>query len=240
MKMTDNEGFDIFYLRDDNIKKEENDAHEHDLKKKENVSVSDAEILRNNKTVEIIKFAILILILITSTVAMIFAIRIYYTQSDTQQIVFPGNVMEYENQPAGDIVVDTAEEIDVAEIFTTQVYIDLSPEVVQQPGNATTENKNPSAAVSTTKVSEVTTVKTEAEQTTVVATTQKTSGRININIASVDELMTLDGIGEKKANAIISYRNENGAFLSVDELLEVDGIGEKTVEKLRPYITVDY
>lgn len=52
--------------------------------------------------------------------------------------------------------------------------------------------------------------------------------------------MTLEGIGEKKADAIIEYRIENGAFLSVDELLEVDGIGEGLLEKNRTRITVDY
>ena len=61
---------------------------------------------------------------------------------------------------------------------------------------------------------------------------------ININSASVDELMLLDGIGETKANAIVEYRNANGYFTSVDELLNVSGIGEKTLEKIRDSCTV--
>lgn len=61
---------------------------------------------------------------------------------------------------------------------------------------------------------------------------------VNINTADITELQTLDGIGEKKAAAIIEYREQNGGFSSVDELTEVSGIGEKTLNKLRGKITV--
>lgn len=63
-------------------------------------------------------------------------------------------------------------------------------------------------------------------------------GKININTASVSELMTLDGIGEVKAKAIVEYRQVNGYFKSVDDLILVSGIGEKTLEKNRDRITV--
>ena len=241
LRMTDNEGFDIFYLRDDNIKKEENDAREHDVKKGEKKPENDIVTEKCRRTVEIIKFVLLVMILITSTVAMIFSIRIYYTQSNTQNLVFPQSVMDKTDTSLGDIVIDTADDIDIGELFTTQVYVDLSPDVVQQPNNTVNnKNSNKKPSASTTKVNETTTVKTEVVQTTAPATTEKSNELVNINLASFDELMTLEGIGETKAKAIINYRIENGAFLSVDELLEVDGIGEKTLEKLRPYITVDY
>lgn len=73
--------------------------------------------------------------------------------------------------------------------------------------------------------------------TTSAAVTQK-DDRININTATKEELMELDGIGEVKAQAIIDYRTQYGDFVSIDELTEVKGIGEKTLEKNRDRITV--
>lgn len=60
--------------------------------------------------------------------------------------------------------------------------------------------------------------------------------KININTSSLEELMTLDGIGESKAKAIIEYRNTNGPFKSIEEIKNISGISEKTYEKLKPYI----
>ena len=61
---------------------------------------------------------------------------------------------------------------------------------------------------------------------------------ININTADKAELMTLSGIGEKKAVSIIEYRTENGPFSDISELALVSGIGKKTVESIAPYITI--
>lgn len=77
---------------------------------------------------------------------------------------------------------------------------------------------------------------TQAKQGNAPAETR--SGPVNLNTATRDELMTLSGIGEVKADAILTYRLENGAFQSVEELLEVSGIGEKTLENLRAQVFV--
>lgn len=66
----------------------------------------------------------------------------------------------------------------------------------------------------------------------------KEAGKININQADLTQLQQLSGIGEKKAQAIIDYRNENGSFKTIEDLAKVTGIGEKTVEKLRDSITI--
>lgn len=67
----------------------------------------------------------------------------------------------------------------------------------------------------------------------------RASDKININRADKTVLMTIPGIGESKAEAIIAYREIHGSFSSVDELMQVEGIKEKTYEKLKDKITVD-
>lgn len=62
---------------------------------------------------------------------------------------------------------------------------------------------------------------------------------VDINKASAIEISeAMKGIGDSKAEAIVTFREENGAFKSVDELVLVKGIGEKTIEKNRDNIFV--
>lgn len=61
---------------------------------------------------------------------------------------------------------------------------------------------------------------------------------ININTAGIEELTTLTGIGDVKAEAIIKYRSEVGKFKTKEELLNVEGIGEALFEKIKDNITV--
>lgn len=64
----------------------------------------------------------------------------------------------------------------------------------------------------------------------------KDDGKVNINTADVQELMTIPGIGPSKAAAILQYREEHGPFSSPDAIMEVSGIGQKTFEKLESFI----
>lgn len=64
------------------------------------------------------------------------------------------------------------------------------------------------------------------------------SKKVNINTATIEELQTLDGIGESKAKSIIKYREETGLFKNIDELLNVSGIGESLYESIKESITV--
>lgn len=63
-------------------------------------------------------------------------------------------------------------------------------------------------------------------------------GVVNLNTATLDELVALPGIGEKRAQQILDERKARGGFKSVDELLDVRGIGPANLEKLRPYLSV--
>lgn len=67
--------------------------------------------------------------------------------------------------------------------------------------------------------------------------TEETS-KISINTATIEELMNISGIGESKAKAIVSYRNENGHFKKIEDIMQVSGIGEKMFEKIKEFITV--
>ena len=61
---------------------------------------------------------------------------------------------------------------------------------------------------------------------------------VNINTATKEYLMTVEGIGESKADSIIKYREENGNFKTIEDIKNVSGIGELLFEKIKNYITV--
>ena len=62
-------------------------------------------------------------------------------------------------------------------------------------------------------------------------------GTININTATLEELQTIKGIGKKKAEAILQYRKEHGAFRTKEDLLQVKGIGKKALEAIESQVT---
>ncbi len=61
---------------------------------------------------------------------------------------------------------------------------------------------------------------------------------ININTATLEELMELPGIGSAKAKEIIAFRTNSGPFNSIEDIKSVNGIGEETFEKIKIYITI--
>lgn len=62
--------------------------------------------------------------------------------------------------------------------------------------------------------------------------------KINLNTATKEELMTLNGIGEAKAEAIIKYREEHGNFSSVEDIMKIEGIKDGIFNKVKEQITV--
>lgn len=71
-----------------------------------------------------------------------------------------------------------------------------------------------------------------------LAAGQPQAEKVNINSATVDELVSLPGIGPSYAQRIVEYREKNGPFKKVEDLLNVRGIGEKTFERIRDRITI--
>ena len=67
---------------------------------------------------------------------------------------------------------------------------------------------------------------------------QTAGSRVNLNTASREELMTLDGIGETRADAIIRYREMYGGFQAIEDVMNVSGIKEGAFEKIKDSITV--
>jgi competence protein ComEA len=73
---------------------------------------------------------------------------------------------------------------------------------------------------------------------TLGAAGEEKTTRINLNTASMEELVTLPGIGPSYAKRIVAYREKNGGFKRLEDLLNVQGIGEKTLDKIRDRVTV--
>lgn len=80
---------------------------------------------------------------------------------------------------------------------------------------------------------------TEADSTAENTDILENEGKVNINTATREELMTIDGIGETYSERIIELRERVGGFTSVEQLLEVEGISQKKLDRIRNYITVE-
>lgn len=70
------------------------------------------------------------------------------------------------------------------------------------------------------------------------ATVEESDGRIDINTADAAQLVTIPGIGETRAAAILAYREKNGSFAKVEDIMQVSGIKSALFEKMKDYITI--
>ncbi|MCU4816227.1 helix-hairpin-helix domain-containing protein [Bacillus sp. A17A.1] len=78
--------------------------------------------------------------------------------------------------------------------------------------------------------------KNESEQG--MFTSSKEDGKIRINTAAKEKLEKITGIGSRKAESILKYREEHGPFQKIEDLLEIDGIGAKSLEKIKDQIII--
>ncbi len=67
---------------------------------------------------------------------------------------------------------------------------------------------------------------------------EATASKINLNSADIEQFKTLPGIGDVRAQAIVSYRDANGPFAAIEDILEVQGIGAATLDSIRELIEV--
>lgn len=84
----------------------------------------------------------------------------------------------------------------------------------------------------------VSTVRKENTDTGETENVNTGTGKVNLNRATKEELMTLPGIGESKADAILKYREEVGWISSTDEIMNISGIKEKVFERISDLIEV--
>ena len=124
------------------------------------------------------------------------------------------------------IECETGEKETIEPITTEPIKIE------EMTTTISTTKKNP-----TTTKEMITTKKEEITTTNIQETTEISKKLININTASLEELITINGLGEKKALSIIEYRKEK-IFETIEDIMNVSGIGESTFEKIKEYIEV--
>lgn len=137
------------------------------------------------------------------------------------------------HEPQDDIVITVNNTATITET-TTAVSINSS-------SKAETSHKSAKTTTATQTVTSAKTSTSEKVQTTVETETVTESEflMININTASLDELMLLKGIGESTAYKIIEYRETNGDFRNIEEIMQVGGIGEKKFADIMNNIYVE-
>ena len=89
-----------------------------------------------------------------------------------------------------------------------------------------------------TPVAETVSAEPKTAESSVTTTTLQVNYPLNVNTATLEELMTIDGLGEKRATAIIEYRSYLGKYTSEEQLMDIDGFGEDTYRKIAGYLTV--
>lgn len=113
------------------------------------------------------------------------------------------------------------------------IYVSLStPGVYKESETTAIQNSSSTEAAASSAKSAASASKSSDNSATAV------SYPINLNTATVEELVSIDGLGESRASAIIEYRDYLGGYTSVEQIKEISGIGDATYAKFAPYLTV--
>ena len=127
---------------------------------------------------------------------------------------------------------------DVYELQEGSIVKDLIEKAGGLTGEANITNINRAKKLQNHELVIISNINDENNNTVFNEVIIESNGLININLADINELKKITGIGDVKAQSIIEYREKNGGFKSVDEIKNVDGIGEKTFEKIKEKITL--
>lgn len=113
------------------------------------------------------------------------------------------------------------------------IYVSLSTPGVYKESETTVIQISSSTEAATNSAKSPTAVSKSSDNSATAV-----SYPINLNTATVEELVLIDGLGESRASAIIEYRDYLGGYTSVEQIKEISGIGDATYAKLAPYLTV--
>ncbi len=191
--------------------------------------------------------------LIFATLITVFVLVIYFSQSNNEQAdAWEENESTFQQatedsekttEETGKIIVDIKGEINKPGVYELEGDARVK-EVILEAGGLTKQAEEKQLNLAE-KLQDQQMIyipnKEEAEEMEVDGDKQEGDNNedmTDINAADINELQEISGVGPAKAQAIVDYRKENGAFESVDELNEISGFGEKTVEKLRDSIKI--